>query len=259
MNFITYPFRLLVFIPLVIILSFCIMFKSYSMLRKLSTWGLKLRIREDIMYCNLAYVNIMYDKDIDSGLINSEKALEINPKLFQAATNIMYVYIAKENHAKVIEVYENFPKKNIAYLKNNAAVSYIRLKDYDKAMELILEGIKKGRFLHFLFYNKSYIEAKRGQVDEALKSVKKAIRLGGLDNYHKHCSYVYALKGDFKKALKEIKIYLKKSKEAFLFEENVPEWQAIFSQNIEDKNFNELKKIVEGLPSKNWTESVLSK
>lgn len=108
-----------------------------------------------------------------------EKALEIDSKHFRILFN-MGVFNKKLGNLKLAEEYykksiEENPYYPYSYL--NYAVMYREKEDYNRAIEIINEGILENKDEGFLYYNRACFYVCINKLDLALEDILKSIEL----------------------------------------------------------------------------------
>lgn len=114
-----------------------------------------------------------YDKAID--YLN--KSININSKYYLAYFNLGVVYKALGYYEKAINNYKESAKysdSRFNYL--NMSAIFIEQKEYDKAIDILTEGINKHPH-HVLYYNRACSYRKKGNIEKALKDFEKAKEL----------------------------------------------------------------------------------
>lgn len=106
-----------------------------------------------------------------------EKALEIDSKHFRILFN-MGVFNKKLGNLKLAEEYykksiEENPYYPYSYL--NYAVMYREKEDYNRAIEIINEGILENKDEGFLYYNRACFYVCINKLDLALEDILKSI------------------------------------------------------------------------------------
>ncbi|EFI41303.1 tetratricopeptide repeat protein [Peptoniphilus sp. oral taxon 386 str. F0131] len=107
-----------------------------------------------------------------------ECSLKINPNYFRALYNMGVVYKALGDNNVALEYYfkaKNEEKNPYIYL--NISAIYIELKDFNRAIEILNEGIEYNPESVNLFYNRACSKARLGDKEGALLDLKRAVNI----------------------------------------------------------------------------------
>jgi tetratricopeptide (TPR) repeat protein len=140
-------------------------------------------------------------------LADFDKAVEFNPKYFDAYFNRGCVYYEMARYDEAVENCGQAIKLFPAYIKayNMRGIAYGKLGEYDKSIGDLNRAIELSPFDPELYYNRATTLAQAKKYSEALNDFNKAIELNpGFGKAYFYRSYVYYLLGDRERAQQDV-------------------------------------------------------
>jgi tetratricopeptide (TPR) repeat protein len=120
-------------------------------------------------------------KDFDNAINDMNSAIKINPNLPTAYLNRGYLYEEKGEYSKAICDFDRASElgfENKAMLYNNYAVAYRRIKDFDKAIKYVENGLTLNPEFYNLYGTLALIYSDKGDDEQFYKNIEICLQKG---------------------------------------------------------------------------------
>ncbi len=140
-----------------------------------------------IAYYNRGILH-MEQNELSSAIADYTRAIEINPRDPEFYNNLANVYVKKQDFATALANYDRaislFPNYSEAY--HNRALALVRMEKLAEAENDFQRAIVLNPDLLADHYNLACLFARKGEIDNALKALEKALRKGYANWEHIH-------------------------------------------------------------------------
>lgn len=163
------------------------------------------------VHYNLGYAYAIKKMYVNS-IVESQKAIELNPNYFEAHCNLGSSYATKGLFDDAIDEYrralEIRPDRND--VRNDLSKVLIKENRYDEAiveLKKIVEALPKDKVAYFQL---GFVYGRKGAYNEAIKAYKKSLALdSNQPNVHYNLAFTYGMNGMVDEAMRENKMALK--------------------------------------------------
>lgn len=186
-------------------------FKDYEKARYYYENVLKVNPNFGKAYYNIALIEAVAEQT-DKAVADFEKAIELNPELTSAYTELSKQYKKQKNFSKANDVLLKYISKfgEDAKVNNSIGVNYYSLADDKNAIIYYKKAIELEPNFSDAYFNLGLSSKMLSDWDESIKAFEKAVQLNAQDyEAYYYLGEVYENKGDIKKAKEYYEICLK--------------------------------------------------
>lgn len=164
--------------------------------------------KSQVTYTKLAYA-YMLTNQFDSAIVNSEKAIRILPKNFEAHSILGVSYYEKENYQEAFRTFQkacelNPTNPDPTIYNYMAAIKFLQ-QDYQNALLYYDSVAVRDSLFQDVFSNRGMMHHYLGNYKDAVKDYSEAIRLDSIDpNPYNNRAAAEMLLKDFSSALTDL-------------------------------------------------------